>query len=93
MDTHGVTIRSVRALREPNRFAYMPVLHAVLDIGPYEECPSTSFEGFVERLTAWLPGLETHNCSVGRPGGFVERLRRGPISRTSASTSRSSSRT
>ncbi|QRK13392.1 hypothetical protein JQX13_00520 [Archangium violaceum] len=24
-----------------------------------------------------MPGLHTHECSVGRPGGFVERLRRG----------------
>ena len=31
----------------------------------------------VERLTAWLPGIGRHECSVGRPGGFVERLRRG----------------
>lgn len=55
----------------------MPVLQAELDIGPYEERPSSDFPGFVERITAWLPGLQAHTCSVGRPGGFVERLRRG----------------
>ncbi|MCC7445898.1 MAG: cyanophycin synthetase [Anaerolineae bacterium] len=77
MKTHGVDVRSLRVLRGPNLFAYMPVLHIVMDIGPYEDRPSSSFPGFVERLTAWLPGLHKHECSVGRPGGFIERLRRG----------------
>jgi cyanophycin synthetase len=55
----------------------MPVFHVILDIGPYEERPSNTFPGFVERITSWLPGLHEHECGVGRPGGFVERLRRG----------------
>lgn len=77
METHGVTVRSIRVLRGPNLYAYMPVLQIVMDIGPYEELPSSSFPGFVERITGWLPGLYKHECSVGRPGGFIERLRRG----------------
>ncbi len=77
METHPVTVRSLRVLRGPNLYAYMPVLHAVMDIGPYEERPSNSFPGFVDRLVAWLPTLHKHECSVGRPGGFIERLRRG----------------
>jgi cyanophycin synthetase len=77
METHGVVVREVRVLRGPNLYAFMPVLQVTLDIGPYEDRPSNSFPGFVERITAWLPGLETHECSVGRPGGFIERLRRG----------------
>lgn len=77
MDDHGVRIRQLRVLRGPNLHAYMPALEIILDIGPYETKPSDEFPGFVERLTSWLPGLLTHECSVGRPGGFVERLRRG----------------
>ncbi len=77
METHGITIRSIRALRGPNLHAYMPVLQISLDIGRYEDLPSTAFPGFVERLTDWLPGLHKHECSVGRPGGFIERLRHG----------------
>lgn len=93
METHGVKVRSIRTLRGPNLFAYKPVLHIVMDIGPYEDRPSSSFPGFVERVTAWLPGLSRHQCSVGRPGGFIERLQRGTYLATSASTSRSSCRT
>jgi cyanophycin synthetase len=55
----------------------MPALQITLDIGPYEDQPSSSFPGFVERLTSWLPGLQKHECSVGHPGGFIERLQRG----------------
>jgi cyanophycin synthetase len=77
METQDVTLRSLRALRGPNLYASMPVLLAELDIGPYEHRPSSSFPGFVERLITWLPGLAAHTCSVGRPGGFIERLHRG----------------
>lgn len=77
METQQVTVRSLRVLRGPNLYAYMPVLHAVMDIGHYDERPSNSFPGFVERLVEWLPTLHKHECSVGRPGGFIERLRRG----------------
>lgn len=76
-ETHGVHVRSVRALCGPNLYAYMPVLHIVMDVGKYDELPSSDFPGFVDRITTWLPGLQKHECSVGRPGGFIERLKRG----------------
>jgi cyanophycin synthetase len=77
MESDNVVIRTMRALRGPNLYAYMPVLQVTLDIGPYEDRPSSSFPGLIERLTAWLPGLTEHECSLGRPCGFIERLRRG----------------
>jgi cyanophycin synthetase len=76
-DTHGVTVREIRFLRGPNLYAFKPVLYAEMDIGPYERLPSSAFPDCVERLTTWLPGLAEHECSLKRPGGFVERLRRG----------------
>ncbi|HEX8523163.1 MAG TPA: cyanophycin synthetase [Tepidisphaeraceae bacterium] len=76
-ETRGVFIKEMRALREHNLYAYMPVLRVVMDIGPYVDKPSDELAGFTERLTKWLPGLATHECSVGRPGGFIERLKRG----------------
>jgi cyanophycin synthetase len=77
MKTHGVVVRNTRVLCGPNLFAYMPVVQITLDVGPYEERPSNTFSGFVERLVAWLPGLHKHECSLNRPGGFIERLQRG----------------
>jgi len=76
-ESSGVVVRKIQALRGPNLYAYRPVLKVELDIGPYEERPSDTFPGFVDRLLAWLPGLEAHECSVRRHGGFTERLRRG----------------
>lgn len=49
----------------------------VLDIKDYETRPSDTLEGFTQRLLALIPGLEEHGCSIGRPGGFIERLHRG----------------
>lgn len=77
MEAHGVKVRATQVWRGPNIAAYMPVIQVTLDIGAYEQHPSTDFPGFVERLTSWLPGIAAHECGVGRPGGFVERLRSG----------------
>jgi cyanophycin synthetase len=76
-ETHGVVVHEIRALRNHNLYAYMPVLRIEMEIGTYDERASNEFPGLIERLVAWLPGLKEHACSVGRPGGFLERLRRG----------------
>lgn len=70
-------ILSVRVLGGPNIYSYQPVVRVKLDLGDYDDIPSTAFAGFAERLTALLPGLAEHQCSRGYPGGFVERLYEG----------------
>jgi cyanophycin synthetase len=70
-------IRKVLALRGPNIWANFPVLEAWVDLKELKDSSSDQLPGFNERLTAWLPGLIEHRCSVGQRGGFVERLRRG----------------
>ena len=64
-------------LRGPNIWTYRPALEAWVDIGDLEDAPSNTLPGFVDRLTAWLPSLIEHKCSVGERGGFVQRLREG----------------
>ena len=49
----------------------------LLDIGEYEQQPSDTLDGFTERLIGLIPTLQNHGCSIGGPGGFIERLRRG----------------
>lgn len=66
-----------RALRGPNYYSRYPAIFMRLDIAELEERPSDSVPGIVERLTELLPTLHEHRCSVGRPGGFLERLARG----------------
>ena len=72
-----IVIRRMAFLRGPNIWTYRPVIEAVVDIGQLEDHPSNTLPGFYERLTAWLPGLIEHRCSVGRRGGFLMRLRDG----------------
>jgi UDP-N-acetylmuramyl tripeptide synthase len=69
--------RRVRLLGGPNIWANFPVLEAWVDLEALKDSPSDELPGFNERLMAWLPSLIEHRCSVGRRGGFFERLRRG----------------
>jgi cyanophycin synthetase len=72
-----INILELRALRGPNRYSRHPTMFMVLDIKNYETQPSDTLNGFTERLLAVMPSLQEHGCSIGHPGGFVERLRRG----------------
>jgi cyanophycin synthetase len=66
-----------RALRGPNRYSRYPTIFMLLDIGEFEDSPSDSLDGFTDRLIELLPSLRSHECSVGEPSGFIQRLRRG----------------
>ncbi|WP_298859830.1 cyanophycin synthetase [uncultured Gimesia sp.] len=66
-----------RALRGPNRYSRYPTIFMLLDIGEFEEQPSDTLPGFPERLVKLIPTLYNHQCSVGEPGGFLQRLQRG----------------
>ncbi|MBS9403469.1 cyanophycin synthetase [Halomonas sp. TRM85114] len=66
-----------RALRGPNYYSRYRAIFMRLDIGELEERPSDTVPGIVGRLTTLIPSLQEHRCSVGRPGGFLERLERG----------------
>ena len=66
-----------RALRGPNRYSRFPTIFMLLDIGEYEERPSDTLPGFADRLVQLIPTLCEHQCSVGEPGGFIQRLHRG----------------
>ena len=49
----------------------------VLDIKYFEQRPSDEIPGLADRLLKLIPTLDQHGCSIGSPGGFIERLRRG----------------
>nr|WP_299246075.1 cyanophycin synthetase [uncultured Halomonas sp.] len=66
-----------RALRGPNYYSRYRAIYMRLDIGELEERPSDTVPGIVERISGLLPTLQEHRCSVGHPGGFLERLGRG----------------
>ncbi len=72
-----IEIRSTTVYRGPNIWARMPVILMVVDIGELEDRPTNKIPGFYERLTELLPSLYDHGCSLGRPGGFLQRMREG----------------
>ena len=75
--TTVLTIRRIAVFRGPSVWARVPVIHQVVDIGDLEDRPSNKIPGFYERLTELIPSLYDHGCSIGRPGGFLQRLREG----------------
>ena len=70
-------IRKVLALRGPNIWANFPVIEAWVDLGQWKDSPSDTIPGLNERLMAWLPSMVEHQCSIGKRGGFFQRLREG----------------
>ena len=70
-------IESIRTLDGPNVFHALPVLSMYLRLEDLADTYTDEVPGFTGRLVALLPGLRTHHCSRGYPGGFVERLHEG----------------
>ncbi|MGE4337000.1 MAG: cyanophycin synthetase [Pigmentiphaga sp.] len=63
-----------RLLRGPNLYARQPCIKAVIDLEDLRGVSSADLPRFTERLCSQLPSLRKHRCSVGKPGGFVQRL-------------------
>ena len=72
-----IEIKELRALRGPNRYTRHPAIFTILDIKEYENRPSDKIEGFSDRLVNLIPTLQEHGCSIGKPGGFIQRLQNG----------------
>ncbi len=77
MENKSIEILNMVHLRGPNIWAYRPVIEALVDIHDLEDYPSNVIPGFYERLSAWLPTLIEHRCSIGERGGFLQRVREG----------------
>lgn len=69
-------IRRINAMRGPNYWSIRrhKLIVMVLDIGEMEECPSNKIDGFSDRLKVMFPTMYDHRCSIGKPGGFFQRV-------------------
>lgn len=63
--------------RGPHLYSATPMIRLQLDLGSLEDHPTDTLGDFGPRLAALLPGLAEHGCSLGKPGGFLSRLRDG----------------
>ena len=66
-----------QVFRGPNYWSYEPAIRLLVDLGALEDWPSNTIPGFVDGLIEMLPGVAEHSCSLGRRGGFGERLKEG----------------
>jgi len=73
----ALKILDSKVYRGPNIWARLPVILLRVDIGELEDRPTNLIEGFTDELVGLMPTLYDHYCSLGRPGGFLERLREG----------------
>ena len=73
----SLRIVETRVYRGPNYWNYEPAIKLVVDLGVLEDFPSNTIPGFVDGLLDLLPDVGLHSCSVGKAGGFAERLREG----------------
>ena len=72
-----LSLLETQVFRGPNYWSYDPCIRLLIDLGSLEHWPSNTLEGFNEALLELLPNLRDHSCSLGRPGGFLERLEDG----------------
>jgi hypothetical protein len=72
-----IHMTTLHATRGANYWSRNPVTQMDLVVGAYEDIHSADVPGFTEALVRALPGLHGHRCSIGEPGGFIVRLRRG----------------
>jgi cyanophycin synthetase len=72
-----LTIVHAQVFRGPNYWSYEPSVRLLVDLGSLEHWPSNTIRGFNAKLLKVLPGVGEHSCSLGKRGGFRERLEDG----------------
>jgi cyanophycin synthetase len=72
-------ILEIRTLRGANYWSgyWKKLIIMRLDIGEYEEKPTSKIEGFYERMSEAIPSLVSHGCSYQEEGGFLRRVEEG----------------
>ena len=68
---------TLHATRGANYWSRLPITRMDLNIGAYENISSADVQGVTQSLVSAMPGLRDHRCSIGEPGGFIIRLKRG----------------
>ncbi len=70
-------ILSIRTINGPNVYHHHPVLIMRIDLESHVELRSDKIPNFIPALVNLLPGITGHTCSIGKEGGFIQRLKSG----------------
>jgi len=69
-----LSVVQAQVFRGPNYWSYEPCIRMLVDLGSLEHWPSNTIPRFNDKLLKVLPGVGEHSCSLGKRGGFRERL-------------------
>ncbi len=72
-----VRMTTLHATRGANYWSRLAITRMDLTVGAYENISSVDAPEVTPALLTAMPGLRDHRCSIGEPGGFVIRLKRG----------------
>lgn len=72
-----IRMKTLHSTHGANYWSRLPITRMDLNIGAYENISSADVAGFTKSLVDAMPGLRDHRCSIGEPGGFLIRLKRG----------------
>lgn len=72
-----VRMTALQATRGANYWSRLAITRMDLTVGAYEDISSADVPGVTSALVEVMPGLRDHRCSIGEPGGFIIRLKRG----------------
>jgi len=72
-------ILEIKILKGPNYWSVRrpKLIQMKLDLEEMEQKPTNTIPGFREALEKMFPSMYEHRCSVGKPGGFFERVEEG----------------
>ena len=72
-------VLEIKILRGPNYWSVRrtKLIQMKLDLEELEQRPTNHIAGFRERLEKLFPSMYSHRCSVGKPGGFFQRVDEG----------------
>jgi hypothetical protein len=72
-----IRMTTLQATRGANYWSRLAITRMDLSVGAYENISSADVAGVTDALVSAMPGLRDHRCSIGEPGGFIIRLKRG----------------
>jgi len=72
-------ILDIKVMKGPNYWSARRhhLIVMLLDLEEMEQRPTNTIDGFLERLQALIPSMQSHRCSEGVEGGFFSRVKDG----------------
>ncbi len=70
-------IVDIRAIEGRNIHSHYPVIEMLVDLEERAETDTSTLPHLADLLVRCMPGIASHHCALGAPGGFLTRVREG----------------